>query len=262
MPPEEQQSAVQDFFNKLPTEDKTAADIFGTGATEEPTVENTETQQAEPEKDQQPVRPNRRERRESKQLQWEREQRIAAEARAKAFEEARSVAQEGNVDERLIRLYGADNLEAAKLHQQLLNDARTTAEDNAYKRIQAEQAAEKQKEREFESFIDDELGNIEEDYNVDVTSDSPAARKARREFLELVQKISPKDSEGNITAYADFNSVWEMYQANKTQTTPPADNTRAKEVAARSMEKTATGTPAPKQPTPGFRGWMRDFNIN
>lgn len=257
---EDQHSAVQDFFNNLPTEDKAEADIFGTQETKEATtVENTETQTTEPEKAAQP-RPNRRERRESKQLQWEREQRIAAEARAKAFEEARSTANNEQVDERLVRLYGADNVEAAKLHQALLNDMRTAAEESAYQRIHDEQEAQRKQEKEFESFIDDELGNIEEDFGVDVTSDAPAARKARREFLELVQKISPKDDQGNITAYADFGSTWELYQANRPQ--PTQTNDRAKEVAARTMEKTQTGQPAPKQPTPGFRGWMRDFQIN
>lgn len=253
---EDNASAVQDFFENLPHEDKQEADIFGEGTEKPETSEKEETQQ-EPEKA--AARPNRRERRYDKQLQWEREQRIAAEARAKAFEEARATAQNESVDERLVRLYGAENVEAAKLHQELLNDARATAEENAYRRIQAEQEAARKEQENFESFIDEELEGIEDDFNVDVTSDSPAARKARREFLELVQKLSPKDEQGNITAYADFAQTWELYQSKREK---PADASRAKEIAARTMEKTQTGQPAPKQPTPGFRGWQRDFNIN
>lgn len=253
MPPEDRESAVQDFFDQLPQEDKEAADIFG-AAPEEQEPEKEQTQQ-EPEKER---RPNRQQRRESKQLQWEREQRIAAEARAKALEEAHQTAKSENVDERLLRLYGAENIEAARLHQELLNDARNQGAEEAYRRMQESQEAARKEQEQFESLIDASLEDIEDQYDVDVTSDSPAARKARREFLELVQKLSPKDSAGNITAYADFSETWELYQAKREKPT----ETRAKEVAARTMEKTAAGQPAPKAPTPGFRGWMKDLQIN
>lgn len=261
MPPEDKNSAVDDFFKNLPTEDQAVADIFDEGkeveapadaATEKVEAENTPENGAE-------SRKNRRHRRLEKQLEDEKAARIAAEARAQALSGVRNTAKDETIDERLVRLYGADNEEAQRLHMELLRDFATKGKEEALREMEERQASKLKEQAEFESLIDTELEAIEDEFDVDVTSDAPAARKARREFLELVQKLSPKDQSGTITAYADFQETWELYQARAPK---PADATRSKELAARTMTKSGTGQPTPKEPTPGFRGWMKDLHIN
>ena len=253
---EQQGSEVDKFFNALPTENQQVADVFN----EQPVVAPEKDAVTPPENGEEP-RKNRRHRRLEAQLATEREERIRAEERAKAYEGIRTTAEATNVDERLVRLYGPDNTEAAKLHMELLRDFGDAAYQRAVKEVEERNSARAQEEAKFEALIEDELESIEDTYNVDVTSDSPAARKARRELLELVQELSPKDDTGTITGYADFGKSWELYQqqeASKKQ----QPISRAKEIAARSMEQGVVGQPPPKAPTPGFRGWMRDFNIN
>lgn len=250
---------IENFFGDLPAQDKQLADVFSEETTEEDATEKVEAEET-PEKGDEP-RKNRRHRRLEAQLEKERVARIEAEARAKAYEEARNATRDTtSIDERLVRLYGEDNAEAARLHMELLRDYGTQAKKEALDEFREERAKAKREQEEFEAVIDTELESIEDEFDVDVTSDAPAARKARREFLELVQKLSPKDNSGEIISYADFHATWELYQARKEKAAA-TDTDRAKEVAARTMQKTTAGQTAPKQPTPGFRGWQKDFNI-
>lgn len=254
----QQPSEFQKFFDDLPGEDQQRADIFDEGNNGEPAAAKQEGGEQQPAKESEP-RKNRRYRRLETQLAAEKEARIAAEARAKALAEIGPRAQEENIDERLLRMYGPEHIEAAKLHMELLRDFEARAKQEAIKEFEDKQAARAAEVQKFEATISGELEALEDEYDVDLTSDSPAARKARNEFLGLVQKLSPKDETGAITAYADFAETWELYQLKQK---PAQTSQRAKEVAARSMEGGGTGQPAPKAPTPGFRGWMRDFNVS
>jgi hypothetical protein len=155
-------------------------------------------------------------------------------------------------------MYGTENMEAARIHQSLLNDARKQGEENAFARFQEARRAEIQEQAQYQEFIDGELESLEDEFNVDLTSDAPAARKARRELLGLVANLSPKDEAGQITGYADFRTTYDLLQSRRTPEKSETTN-RAKEIAARSMEKSGTGATPPKQPTPGFYGWMKDF---
>jgi hypothetical protein len=49
-----------------------------------------------------------------------------------------------------------------------------------------------------------------------------------------------------------------MYQ--RTHQAEKPDNSRQREIASRSMQRSA-GTGAPQAPTPGFRGWEKDYRI-
>lgn len=214
-----------------------------------------------PEKAEEP-RKNRHHRRLEQQLQQEREARIRAEAIAEARAE-RMIAETGEVDPRLLQLYGSEERgkEAAALHQQILRDMAQQARDEAMKEFESRQQAREAEVKQFEAFVDNGLENLEETYNVDLTSNAPAARKARTEFLSLLEQISPKDGSGNIKEYADFNGTFEVYQAKRQAERDTSTSDRQKDLAARTMAKTGAAPETPKQPTPGFRGWMRDYGI-
>lgn len=254
MPPEK--SEVQKFFDELPSESKQGADIFKVEEPAKPAVEAEA--EGEPAKAPEP-RKNRHHRRLEARVEVAERRAIEAEARERARAEFEATARTESVDERLLRLYGPENLEAAKLHMDLLNDYSDRGYQKAVEEIETRNQKRISEEREFETYIDNELETLEDEYSVDLTSDAPAARKTRRELLELVQKLSPKDEQGELTAYADFGETFELYRSTQARPTPTTE--RAKEIAARSMETGGTGEAPAKQPTPGFRGWMRDMNL-
>lgn len=199
---------------------------------------------------------NRRERRENKQLQWEREARIKAEARLDALSEASRFASETGVDERLAKLYGADNKEAIALHQAMREDDRKMAREEALAEFKAERTREAQEVKQYEAQIDSAFEAVEDEYNVDLTSNSPAARKNRNELIAIVQKLSPKDAEGNITAYADMTSAWEMLQNQKK-----GDNSRNKDIASRGVAPSGTVDTSKEDYETGARR-LRAMGIN
>lgn len=257
-------SEIDTFFEGLPSEDKKVADVFNDkpapaeGAKPEEKPEEGESEE------QKEVRLNRRERRLQAKLQAERESNIALNERLKTLAEVERTVKEtaGEIDPRLIRVFGTSDeaKEVARHFTEILAETKESAREEALKEIEQRQAAIQSEQKEYESFIDSQLEAIEDQYNVDITSDTPAARKARREFLEMVEQLSPKDQDGTITDYADFGSTFDIYQ--KTRTEQKADNSRNKEIASKSMQRSGqNGVGAQPQITPGFRGWERDFGI-
>lgn len=241
----DKQNEVEKFFGNLPAEDKQESDIF------RPT-EQVETQAPEKEDEDEP-RKNRRHRRLEDALQRERESNIALNERVRTLAE---IAQERQgekenmrVDERFVRLFGDNETgkEISRHFTEILAETKAEAEENAVQRFNQQQIDAQEQQKEYESLIDDHLEELEDAYNIDLTSDAPRARKTRREFLELVQSVSPKDENGTITDYADFGSTFEMYQKTREEK-PDESLNRRKEIASRSMQRSgnySAATPVP-----------------
>ncbi len=256
---------IDKFFSGLPTENKQMQEIV-----EDPTkiavpVQGEPKQKVEGDEGEEP-RKNRRHRRLEEQLQRERESSIALNERVKVLSEmvvGGGNTPVGEIPGEWIALYG--NTDEAKnawaMQERLLQQATQRAKQEAIEEMQQQQFDAQQQQKDFESFIDTELENLEDTYNVDLTSNAPAARKARRELLEMVQQLSPKDEDGTILNFADFGSTFDVYQ--KTQTEDKSEITnKKKEIAAKSMQNSGNNTVNPQQPTPGFRGWMKDYGVN
>ncbi len=254
---------VDKFFEELPSQDKKVADIFdekkapeeGEKKEEEVKVEETETESE--------VRKNRRHRRLEEQLQRERESNIALNERLKVLTEVDKTIKEsdGAIDPRLIRVFGTTDeaKEVARHFTEILKETKESAREEVMRDIEARQSKEQEELKGYESFIDSELESLEDQYNVDLTSDSASARKVRKEFLDMVASLSPKGEDGSITGYADFGSTFEIYQKNQ----PKPDNSRQKEIASKSMQRSGNNNSGSQNTiTPGFRGWEKDFNIN
>ncbi len=251
--PEKENSEFNKFLDEIKTEQpKGIEDLI------KPEELNLPAKEEElPEKDSEP-RKNRHHRRLEQQLDRERIARIEAEARASALLQIKSEVT-GEVDPILLQLYGNEERgkEAAALHQKLLENTLSKAKEEALKEFEAARAESEREVKQLKMYIDTEFEALEDDHNVDLTSNSPAARKARNEMLELLEKVSPKDENGNITEYADMSGVYDMYQLQRKG----GASQRQQEVADRSMVK-GDNSPSPKkEPTPGFDGWRKDYGL-
>ncbi len=250
-------SEVNKFFEGLPKDSEQVSDFI-----KDNTVIPAKDADIDPEEVDDSIK-NRQHRRLEKRLQDEREANIILNARLAERTEAERISKEsdGKIDPRLLRAFGTTEAgqEASELFQTILNENRLQAKKDAIEELKQSEIQEKAEQKKYESFIDDKLESLENTHNIDLTSNSPKATKMRSEFLEMVQELSPKDANGTLTDYADFDSAFEMYQ--KTHTTEKVDNTRQREIANRSM--TRSGSQAGQQTTitPGFRGWERDYNI-
>jgi hypothetical protein len=64
---------------------------------------------------------------------------------------------------------------------------------------------------------------------------NPRAEKLRSEFVDFIARISPKDENGDITAYPDIQEAWSLFSSTRK----PADSNRAKDIASRSMARSS-----------------------
>lgn len=256
----QQNNEVDKFFEGLPEAEVKEADVF-----EKPTEATEQVPEVVVEKP--PVPRENREVRRLRAKMEEKDEMLGA-MNERIIELSKGQTQRNllpsEVPPEWIALYGntPESQAAWKLNEKLLLNFKESATQDAISKFEAKQDQIRQEQKGFESFIDSELENLEEDFNVDLTSNAPAARKNRREFLELVEKLSPKDSEGTITGYADFASTFEIYQQNKGKEKPIETSDKQKELSARTMQKPGSSNPTPKTPTPGFFGWRHDHNIN
>lgn len=249
------------FFDGLPSADQKFEGAPETMKAPEEGGEAAKTT-IEPTQPTENVHKNRRHRRLEEQLEKERIEKATALAELDAYKKAKAVGAEINLDPRLLRAFGTtdEGKEVARLFSEVLNEKTSAAKEEALREYEGRQAEAAKEQTKMEEFIESEFEALEDEHGIDLTSDAPAARKARRELLEIVEKLSPKDENGEPTAYADFGASFEMYQ--KTKVAAKEAPTRQKEIAARSMQQSGQGAGSEKRITPGFRGWMTDYNVN
>lgn len=134
-------------------------------------------------------------------------------------------------------------LEALK---KALNGADERASAKAIERFQQQISEQEHAKTEADQKAQDELDTyfeeIEETYNVDLSSNSASAKQMRAQFIEYVRKIAPKDENGEVAAFPDLVSSFEEFQEKNKR----APATRAKELASRGLTRSSdTSTAAP-----------------
>lgn len=252
---------LEAFLGDLPTVDKKVTDPFADLTSKPAEIVPEKDAKVEPDLDGE-GRKNRRHRRLEDQLRAERESNIALNERVKALSEVRQFQREtgasDQLDPELLEVFGNNDVgkRLARIFEGKLQKAETTAEQRALEKFEQIQADAAKEEAKLESMIDSELEALEDKYDVDLTSDSPAARKTRREFLDLVEKFSPKNEAGYVSQYADFESTFEEYQSRQ----PKANATRQKEISSRTMEKSGTVDTA-KTEDDATKAWLRANGI-
>lgn len=166
----------------------------------------------------------------------------------------------GDLDTDLARIYGAETpqqAEATRILQSSFKRYADKAKAEALQEFEQRQQAVVEATRKAEGFVTSELEGIEDDFDVDLTSDAPAARKRRAGLLELVSKLSPKDKDGNITDYADFGAAYEMYQSQQEK----RDGSRKKAVVSRTMTKSGSSSSSAKLADEVAENWLKANGI-
>lgn len=180
---------------------------------------------------------NRRERRLMERLSAEKESAAFLAGKLEARSEAtRAVTEEADYLKAVERIYGNDSPEAqlaTDLLKKAIVGAREEAKTQALTEIREERKRELEEQRQAEKQLDAIVDEIEDEYGVTLTEPQEKA------YFTLLEKMSPKDKEGNITEYADPHAVWEVFQDKLKQR--PTD-TRAKSMSSRSMTQSGAST--------------------
>lgn len=150
-------------------------------------------------------------------------------------------------DDYYVRLIGNDTpekiafiKEAKAREERMLQQA----EERAFNKLSEERERELREEKEAEEYLVNAIDDLEDTFNVDLTSKDPVAKKTRVDFLKFVEKIAPKDSEGNIINYPDMTSAFETFQATRPKNN---SNEKAKDLASRSMSRSGDSISTPEK---------------
>jgi hypothetical protein len=171
---------------------------------------------------------NRRERRLQERLEAERRSSIALAEKLEAITTSQKERQEMSDSLKAIeRIYGTDSPEAREATEilraaflSIKEEATQTALQKYEERIQQEQSA----VQEAESLLDSMVDELEDEFGIEMS------QRDEQNFYKLLERMSPKDRDGNIVYYADHFAVWEQLQSMKQR---PDDT--AKQLASRSM---------------------------
>lgn len=219
------------FLDDLGHDQSQEVDILEESLT--PDAEKATDDKVDEEKEGDDVQPkNRRERRLIEKLQAERESSIFLAGKLEARSEAeRSITEESDYLKSVERIYGTETPEAqlaTDLLKKALTGMRDDAKSSALAELRAERAKELADEKDAQKELDGFIEDIEDTYGVTLTETQ------ERSFFQLLGKMSPKDTDGNVKEYADPHAVWEVFQERiKNRGT---DN-RAKDLSSRSMVK-------------------------
>ncbi len=199
---------------------------------------------------------NRRERRLEAKLQAERESSIALAAKLaerEKIDSERNVSVESDYIKSIEKIYGTDSPEAIEATELLKGAFKGLHEDatkSALQLFREEQQAAKSAVSNEEKALDAMVEEIEDEYNVEFT---PTTQKA---FFSLLERMSPKDKDGNIIQYADHTAVWEMLQSQ----TPAPKNNPAKDLSNRSMVQSGSSKESRLEDDSSVR-FLRDNGI-
>lgn len=163
------------------------------------------------------------------------------------------------IDEVLTRIIGNDTPEkvsAIKDFKKILIAREEAGAEKALRELDNRQQAEIQAEQEAEQELEAGFESIEDTFNVDITSNTPQARKTRKEFIEFIEKIAPKDENGEIRDYPDFEETFKLFQEKNK----PQPNYRARDIASRGMTRTSDASNMPVERDYSWNGVERFFS--
>lgn len=155
-----------------------------------------------------------------------------------------SIQEADSVLDAFTMIIGNDTAEK-KMALEKLAKGLSERDERTYKRavteIQSIQQRQTEDDKKAEAELVQGLESIEEEFEVDITSNTPQAKKTRGEFVDFIARIAPKNGDGDITSYPDMAQAFVLFRDISKKASP----NRAKELASRGIERSGEASSAP-----------------
>lgn len=188
---------------------------------------------------------NRRIRRLEDKLEKEREANIALNERVKTLSEFHKFAKdnEGTIDPDLVQAFGTteDGKALNKMFSKKFEDIEKSAEERALKRFEEMRIKESEDSKRESEYVDTQFDALEDKFGIDLSGGTKVSRELRNNFIDFVSDISPKNTNGEIVQYADFEKSFETFQKLNSREKPREISDRQKELASRTMVQSGQG---------------------
>lgn len=159
--------------------------------------------------------------------------------------------QDINLPPSFVKLIGndtAEKVEVLKDMSKYFGTLKGEAKQEFLKEMQEQQEKATAADRKAQEDLDNYFEEIEETYDVDLSSKSASAKKMRSDFVDFVRKIAPKNEEGEVTGFPDLVASFEEFQERNKRSSQPS---RAKELASRGLTRSTETSAA----IPTGRSW-------
>lgn len=200
---------------------------------------------------------NRRERRMAEKIRQLREEAIVATTKLQTITESQQLRQgseESDYLKRVEKIYGdatPEAAEATKLLKEALSGLEKRAVEVAMERLEAEKSKEAEAVKKEEQNLEKILEEVEDDHGIDMGNDGE-----RKGYLSLLEKLSPKDAEGNIIEYADPDTTAEIYLSRKEKSA-----SKAKDLANKGMVRSGAAQTGGKLEVDATERFLREHGI-
>lgn len=161
------------------------------------------------------------------------EKRLAGQKPAEPIAPAKTDDEGLDIITRIIGNDTPEKVQAGKEFKKYLDTLEDKGAKRALAELQQQADAEQQEDVQAEEELSQGFETIEEEFGVDLTSNSPQARKTRSDFIDFVTRIAPKDREGQVVQFPDFEETYRLFK----DTRKVDSNSKAKELASRSMNR-------------------------
>lgn len=153
----------------------------------------------------------------------------------------------------LIRIIGNDTPEkiaAVKDFKKVLTSLEEKGAQRALEQLERQAAEERSRDRKAIEELNNGFEAIEENFGVDLSSNTPTARKTRNEFVDFIKRVSPKNEDGQVTSFPDLEETFTLFQEMRTN--KPQPTSRAKELSSRSLARSSDASTISK---PSGNSW-------
>ncbi len=124
-----------------------------------------------------------------------------------------------------------ENKAKSQVLAQIFSEIESKATESSYNRFAEESKQARQAELDAVNELQDGIDRIEENFGIDLSSNSVTSKKMRNDFLDFLGKVSPKNEYGEIKEYADIEAAFETFKEMRK----PETNTQAKQIASRGI---------------------------
>lgn len=159
-----------------------------------------------------------------------------------------SGADEDEVVEALTGLIGNDTPEKKRVLAAMSKAFKTAEEkgaERAMRQIEERQQQSVQADRQADEELSQGFEDIEEEFDVDLTSNTSSARRTRNEFIDFIQRVAPKDEHGQVTEFPDFSEAFSVFQDTQKSQEKSKTVNRAKELSSKSMGRSSGDVTTP-----------------
>ena len=175
--------------------------------------------------------------------------------------EVTSEKQDDPLTDVLTRIIGNDTPEkisAIKDFEKALHSREERVREEALREIDNRVDEEKQAEAQALNELQEGFENIQDTFGVDITSNKPQAVATRKEFIDFVKRVAPKDDDGQVVEFPDLEETFQLFQDIQKSKQPTSN--RAKELAARSTARSSDASVTPQSTDKSWNAVEKWFN--